>query len=446
MKSDNRRVTIIGAGVSGCFLAISFAKKGYNVEIYESRPDSRKTLTDGRSYNLTLYRRGEKALKRLGFWRELLPYTVSIKGNVCHTEKNGAVYSAYNKKIESLYTIHRQSLVNTLLAIVEQYPSISIRFDTCCIRVDKRKKEITFHHSPTNTYFTKKADLIVGCDGVNSVVRNEMQRGEMAEHHQEFIDWGYKEVTIPKKKAFFLREESLHTWPRKDVLFIGFPNADGSYTLMLNIPLKGNCSFEKFSNEKETLLFLKKLFPDLSPVHKEIASAIIHKPIGKFVTIYTTPWYYSDFIVLVGDSAHGVIPFYGQGMSSALEDCEILLRALTAHKRNREKAFALYESSRKMHTDALGRLSQENFIELKEKDASVFYVTQKKIETILSRFFPFLLPPLYIVVAQTTIPYADALRKYKKQKRILRLLGLDILTFFLSFPQFLQRRVAVMSK
>jgi kynurenine 3-monooxygenase len=437
MKKE--KIVIIGAGMAGCFLAIALAKKGFAVELYESRPDVRKRPFDsGRSFNLTLYYRGIQAMKKVGVWKDVQKICSLAEGNVAHYIARGAVFDPFDTHgNEVLYTVHRNSMNATLLDAASALPGVKVSFETKCVNIDRNAKTVTFQKRTSPTPFTISADVVVGADGVHSLVRGAIQYGQHASHSQAYEDWGYKEVHISPAlaKRMQFRLQATHTWPRVNSLLIAFPNPDMSFTLMFNLPLAGQECFETLKDEKTIRSYVMKYFPDLEPLLPEITQSFVEKPIGSFITIKTSPWFYKDFLVLVGDSAHGCLPFYGQGMCAAFEDCLELVELIGKHSSNWEKVFAEYQADRKPNTDLLGVLSKENFIELRDKSRSPFYILKDKFDTFLSRLFPFLwLPPLYVMIAHGDLPYVEAVRSYKRQQTIERWSGIDLLLLVMSLP------------
>ncbi len=434
------KVIIVGAGMAGCFMALCLAKRGFTVEVYEYRPDVRKHPYDsGRSFNLTLYYRGILAMKKAGLWDKIKDVAILAQGNVAHYLNKKESFNPFDTRgDEVLYTVHRNKLNGALLNEIEKLPQVSIFFNVRCVGIDREGKNVLFQKTDgKKERFSTQADIVVGADGVNSIVRSEMQKGQTASFTKEHEDWGYKEVHITPElaKKLNLRQKATHTWPRDDSLLIAFPNPDDSFTLMFNLPLSGENSFTSLSSEEAIHTYITNHFPDLAPLLPEITNSFLHKPTGDFTTIRTAPWYHKDFMVLVGDSAHGVIPFYGQGVCAAFEDCLVLSELIDKNRGGFAKAFAKYQGMRKKNTDILADLSKENFFELRDKSRSPFYILKEKTDTFLNRLFPkFWLPPLYILVAHTTIDYDDAVRLHKRQQKISKLIGLDLLLGILAVP------------
>jgi kynurenine 3-monooxygenase len=233
-----------------------------------------------------------------------------------------------------------------------------------------------------------------------------------------------------------LRTKATHTWPRPDSLLIAFPNPDNSFTLMFNLPLEGSKSFAELTTKASIETYIKEDFPDLQPLIPEIIHAFAHRPTGNFVTLYNKRWHDKDFMVLIGDAAHAVIPFYGQGMCAAFEDCLKLVELYDAHDGKWETIFRLYQRNRKKNTDILARLSKENFIELRDKSRSAFFTLKDKTDTLLHNIFPnFWQPPLYILIAHGNLEYDEALRRYRRQECWSKRFGLDLALHIAALPR-----------
>ncbi len=436
-----RKISIIGSGMSGCFMALCLAEKGYKVDIYEERDDVRKQRKgSGRSFNITLYTRGILALKKAGLWDDIKSISVLTKGNVAHYLNNRNTYDPYDAHdSEVLYTVHRNSLNSTLLDIVEKNPRIKIFFNTGLKSIDKNKRRIILVDIVKKRKITKSTDLVIGADGVNSTVRKSINKKNYEATVKKDEDWGYKEVHVTplKARSLKLKIQATHTWPRRSSLFIAFPNPDNSFTLMINLPLLGKHSFATLNTKSSITNYITDNFPDLAPLIPEIVKSFLTNPTGYFTTILTNKWYYKDFIVLIGDAAHGVIPFYGQGVCAALEDCLIISKLLDDTNKKWEMAFSKFQKIRKIDTDTLSLLAKENFIELRDKSRSLFFILKDKADTMLNKLFPqFWLPSLYVLVAHGTINYDKAYRLHKKRLLLSRLIGLDLIILLATIPWF----------
>lgn len=482
---EKNNVAIIGAGMAGCFMALNLARRGYKVDIYEYRPDVRaKPYDSGRSFNLTLYYRGILAMKKAGIWEEVKKIAVIAQGNAAHYSDKKVVYDPFDGQAdEILFTVHRNQLNGALIDLAEKEPNIKLHFNTRCLAIDPETKTLTFQKVDENSSsseakaksrssdsFKVTANLVIGADGLHSIVRSEIQKIEKAvipdsirdpqnknlSERIETEDWGYKEVHVSPEKAeeLKLRLQATHTWPRPDSLLIAFPNPDDSFTLMFNLPLEGEGSFAKLTTKEAITDYITNQFPDLLPLLPEIIHSFLNKPTGTFNTLFTKPWYYKDFMVLIGDAAHAVIPFYGQGVCAAFEDC-LKLTELIDHSTNKpsplrrgqgevnlEPIFSTYQESRKKNTDILAQLSKDNFIELRDKSRSMFYIFKDKADTLLHKLFPkFWLPPLYVLIAHGTLEYQEAIKQHQRQQQRAKLIGLTTGLFLMATPWLLIQRL-----
>lgn len=431
-----KKVIIVGAGMAGCFMAVCLAKKDYEVHVYESRPDVREENYDsGRSFNLTLYYRGIEAMRKMGMWEEAKKVAVVAEGNVAHYERK-KVYDAFDAKgNEILYTVHRNRLNGALIHAAEKYKNITFHFNTKCIAVDNKKREVTFEANGQK--HNVKADLVVGADGVNSVVRSFIPTEKKEPWVKEYETWGYKEVHISPEvsEAMKLRLRATHTWPRPDSLLIAFPNPDDSFTLMFNLQLDGPKSFATLTTKEQIAAFIQSDFPDLMPLILEITHAFQEKKTGTFVTLLNPLWHDKDFIVLVGDAAHAFIPFYGQGMCAAFDDCLKFMELFAENDGDMKKVFPLYKENRKRNTDLMAILARENFIELRDKSRSPYFVLKDKTDTLLHMLFPkFWQPPLYVLIAHGAKEYHESYDLYQRQLGLTRRIGLDFGLHVLALP------------
>lgn len=426
----NPPIIIVGAGMAGCFLALCLAKKGYTIQIHEKRNDLASLMKEeGRSFNLTLYYRGIEALKKLSLWDEVKKYAQIAEGNVAHFPNGKDRFDRFDNTNEVLYTIHRTSLNKALILAAKKHPNISFTFHSTSVTVDKHAKELVVKDTITGKLSSHPYLFLVGADGAHSTIRSALQQSGEAKHSLVFSDWGYKEVWISPEKAgeMNLRKKATHTWPRDNSLLLAFPNPDLSCTLMFNLPINGEESFASLTSRQKIHTYLQKYFPELNMIEQEIIDSFLTRPLGNFVTVKTSPWYYKDSIVLVGDAAHAVLPFYGQGMCAAFEDCLTLVSLLSKYPKKREEAFRKYQEIRKRNTDILAELSVANFIELRDRTRSEKFIVKDQVYTLLNLLFPkFWSPPLYVLVAHSSLSYEEAVRKFKRQEKKARLLGIDL--------------------
>lgn len=430
---DQRHPTIVGGGMSGTLMALYLARNGFNVELYERRGD--REGSDGRSFNITLSVRGTRVLEEIGLLDSVLKIAVPVTGRMIHAPDGTRTFQPYGRGgSEVLYSLTRADMFNILRQEVQKLPNVTFHHHQRCVGLDKQTGQITFQDELTGQRQVVPTDFIVGTDGAFSTVRQQMHRGERASYQQDFLDWGDKELTIPAGPGgtFQLEPNMLHVWPRNGCLLLAFPNYQGFFSCMCLLPFEGQVSFASLRAPADVRAFFEAQFSDVLALAPTIVDEFLRNPAASFVTTRSTPWYYQDRVVLVGDACHAVVPFYGQGLNAAFEDCSTLNACIRRHGGASEQAFAEYQALRKPHTDTLADLSQQNFIELRDKTQSPLLNARKKLDNTLHRFFPQSWLPLYTMIAHTCIPYADALRRAREQDRIARLLGIDLILLLLA--------------
>ena len=435
-STEKNNVIIVGAGLAGCLMAIFLARRGYSVELYERRPDLRDESSERcRSINMTLAERGLHALAEVGLLESVLDLTVTVKGRMVH-EVNGAVkFQPYGKnEKEVIHAVMRKDLNIALMNHAETFPNVKIHFQKQCIGLDKQARQIKFTGNDSADAIAAEAAFIIGADGTFSTTRQQMQRGERANYEQDFLDRGYKELTIDPAPGggWRLPNYALHVWPRGSCMLMCIANRDGSFTCTCVLPFAGDPSFASLRTEADVHDFLFGNFPDLMPLMPNAVENFMRNPPSEFITTRTNVWHYKDLVTLLGDACHTVVPFYGQGMNAAFEDCTVLDACINRHRNDLETAFREFQHLRKRHTDALAKLSIENFVELRDKVRSPKLAAKKRVDLLLNNLMPGTWVPLYTMISHSTIPYADAVDRAKKQDRIARLLGVDLLLWLIA--------------
>jgi kynurenine 3-monooxygenase len=423
-----RRAIIVGAGLAGSLLAVLLGRRGWQVEVLERRGDPRAAAavaSEQRSINLGLSHRGMRALRTADVLDRVMRTSVRAKGRVIHASDGRVEFQPYGQtEHEVLHSIQRVELNRALIDRAEEVPGVVFRFGVQLDGMNRDAATVDYRDAD-GVPARAEGDFVVGADGAFSSVRQWMQRGQRADFAQEFLEWGYKELTLPAGPdgGSQVELEALHIWPRGDCLIVSHPNNDGSHTLTLFLPWEGRRSFAVLQTPEDVTAFFANLFPDLPPLAPGLAEEFFKHPTGSLVTTRTFPWYHRDRVVLVGDGCHAVYPFYGQGMNAALEDCLVLDECLAAHPDDRTAAFRAFQDARKRNTDALAELAKQNFVELRDTANQPAFVARKQIDLLLSRLFPNRWMPLYTMVVHTTMPYAEAMERQRKQERILRMFG-----------------------
>jgi len=415
-----QRFTLIGSGLAGGLLGAYLGRRGYDVDLYERRADPREgNIVGGRSINLAVSTRGIHALEQLGIADEALRHAIPMRGRMIHDKSGDLHFAQYdvdpNKHINS---IGRAALNTTVIEAAQRYPNVRVHFNHRCTEVDLDEATAHLLNTETNTTSAVRTDAVIGVDGAFSAVRQSMQRKiDNFQYDESYLAHGYKELTIPPAAdgSWRMEKNALHIWPHKSFMMIALPNPDGSFTCTLFWEFEGPRSFATTKTDDEVRDFFWEEFPDAVPLMPTLLNDFRQNPTGSLVTIRCAPWYYKDKVALVGDAAHAVVPFYGQGMNAAFEDCVVLDECLAEFPDNRERAFSKYFARRKENADALADLALENFIEMRDKTASKTFRTKKKLDHLLEAALPGTYLPLYTMVTFTRIPYAEAARRGRRQ-------------------------------
>src|SRR5436853_6013781 len=379
------KFVLIGSGLAGGLLAAYLGRRGYDVDLYERRADPREgNIVGGRSINLALSTRGIYALEQLGIADEVLRHAIPMRGRMIHDKFGALHFSPYDRdQNKFINSIGRAALNTTVIEAAQRYPSVRVHFNHRCTDVDldsataklvSSGAEGAVSAADSDRQIIKaRADAIVGVDGAFSAVRQSMQKKlNDFEYDESYLAHGYKELTIPPAPhgSWRMEKEALHIWPRKSFMMIALPNPDGSFTCTLFWQFEGSRSFASTKTDDDVRCFFDQEFPDAAPLMPTLVDDFRANPTGSLVTIRCAPWSYKDKVALVGDAAHAVVPFYGQGMNAAFEDCVVLDECLAAFPDNRENAFTEYFQRRKKNADALADLAVANFIEMRDKTAS----------------------------------------------------------------------------
>lgn len=417
----SEKVILLGAGLVGSLLSILLAKKGYDVAVYEKRPDFRKTTAEaGRSINLALSRRGRKALALAGIEEKIEAMILPMNGRMMHSTKGNLTFQPYGKEGQAIYSISRENL-NALLIDEAENSGVKIYFDQRCNDVDLPGATVLLESTMNFERLAVTADMIIGADGAFSALRDAMRKTDRFNYSQYFIAHGYKELTIPttSENDFALAPHALHIWPRGQYMLIALPNLDKSFTCTLFFPFEGSYSFASLKTAEEVTDFFKKTFPDVVSLMPTLTNDYFNNPTSSLVTISCYPWVKYDKNVLLGDAAHALVPFYGQGMNAGFEDCRIFMELLEKHHGNRATFLNEFQQSRKPDADAISELALQNFIEMRDLVANPQFLLRKKIEAKLHQLYPEKWIPEYSMVTFSDMHYSEALAMGKKQQKIM---------------------------
>jgi kynurenine 3-monooxygenase len=351
-----------------------------------------------------------------------LQHAIPMRGRMIHEKSGSLHFSPYDRDPNKwINSIGRGALNTVVIEAAQRYPNVEVFFNHRCIDVDLDKPAAELLQTQTRQVIAARADAIVGVDGAFSAVRRSMQRLDRFEYSQSYLAHGYKELTIPPtaEGGWRMEKNALHIWPRKSFMMIALPNPDGSFTCTLFWEFDGPRSFATTKSDDDVGRFFDEEFPDAVPLMPTLLEEFRENPTGSLVTIRCAPWHYQDKLALVGDAAHAVVPFYGQGMNAAFEDCVVFDQCLGEFPNDRKRAFAEYSLRRKANADALADLAVENFVEMRDKTASRTFRAKKKLDHTLEGWLPGTYLPLYAMISFTRIPYAEARRRARFQDRIL---------------------------
>lgn len=421
---QKKEITITGAGLVGSLLAIYLCKRGYQVTIYERRPDMRKQdLIAGRSINLALSDRGIKALEEVGLMDEIRKICIPMHGRFMHNADGSTAYQPYGKEGQYINSVSRGELNCKLMDLAEE-SGAKIIFNQKCESIDWSKNEVTFLDAANSQLSTVNFQLLFGSDGAYAASRltHQLQHNRF-QYSQYYIDFGYKELTIPagKNDTFQIEKNALHIWPRGNYMMIALPNLDGSFTCTLFFPFEGDPSFESLDTKDKVSAFFKETFTDAVPLMPTLEADFFSNPTASLVTVKCYPWIREDKFALIGDAAHAMVPFYGQGMNSGFEDCSVLNSLIDKHDENWLDILAEYQELRKPDGDAICDLALNNFVEMRDKVADAKFLLQKKIEAAFSKKYPDKWTPLYSQVTfSPQIRYSEALVNGQKQETIMQ--------------------------
>ena len=417
-----KNVIIVGAGLAGSLCALYMLKRGYNVSVYERRPDMRKTtLIAGRSINLALSKRGWTALQRVEASQHVEKIAISMPKRVMHDIEGNLTDQYYGNKDQAIYSVPRGEL-NVLLMNLAEQKGANIFFNHKCVDITIDRPKLNFLNSTSNENITLSCDLVVGADGAFSAVRTKMAQQDNFHFSQYNIEHGYKELLIPANNSgkHKIEKNALHIWPRGSFMLIALPNLDGSYTCTLFSPFKGKDSFQDLDSPQKVEEFFNRVFGDFTPLIPDLVDQFFKNPTSSMGIFKCLPWHLNDHCVLIGDAAHATVPFYGQGMNASFEDCRVLDELIEEQEGNMQEVLSTYSKVRKPNGDGLQDLSLHNFIVMRDKTADPKFLLQKKIEQKFSRLYPEKWVPLYSMVSFTNIPYSDAWQIGMKQEKLMK--------------------------
>ena len=383
----------------------------------------KEKMSTGRSINLALSDRGLLALEKVGLADEIKDISIPMTGRYIHNIDGTTGFQPYGREGQYINSVSRATLNMKLMDFAEKQ-GIEIFFNQKCIGIDWKKNEITFENTQNSKLSAHSSQLFFGADGAFSEVRLQHQlQHDKFEYHQYYIDCGYKEMTIPATASgeFAMKINALHIWPRKDYMLIALPNLDKTFTCTLFFPFEGEASFSNMDDEEKVKVFFEKTFPDAALMMPDYINEFLNNPASSLVTIKCFPWVRGDKFSLIGDAAHAIVPFFGQGMNCGFEDCRILDELADEYDDDWKKILQKFQTSRKPDADAIADMAIGNFTEMRERTADPKFLLQKKIEAWLHEKHPDQWIPAYSQVTfNPHIHFADAFLNAMKQEAIMR--------------------------
>jgi kynurenine 3-monooxygenase len=414
--------TVVGGGPVGALLAISLARHGYEVGLYEGRPDSRKTsIYQGKSINIALSDRGWTSLEKIGIGSDAKSQSIPMYHRAMHGIDGELSSLPYGKVGDAIWSVSRGGINEQLLDVADAEANITMHFEHRLIDLDFETVTATFQRKDSSD-LAVEADFLFGADGANSKVRRLAHNLPRFSYSQTYMPQSYIELNIPANAdgTHQLEKNALHIWPRKDFMLIALPNPDGTFTCTLFMNFAGDPSFESLQERSAVSQFFEANFADAMPYLEDPVDTFLEKTAAPLFLVQVFPWSFNRKVGLIGDAAHAIVPFYGQGMNCGFEDCAELDALIDQHDHKWDDIFPAYENARKPNGDAIAELSKRNFVEMSDLSGDRLFQLQKKIEAKFSQLHPELWTPLYSMVTfSPDVPYAEALRIGDEQKMVM---------------------------
>jgi kynurenine 3-monooxygenase len=417
-----RHLNIVGAGLAGPLLAILLARRGLSVTLYERRRDPRSAAPEaGRSINLALAARGIGALEQAGLMPQVQPLLIAMRGRMVHEPAGAAVLQPYGQREEEvIYSVGRSALNRVLIEEAARYPSVTLHFEQSCIAAEPARDALVMRDGPAHRTYEVPLAPTIAADGAGSAVRTSLAAQGLTEAREDLLGHDYKELSVPGANGrHALDPNALHIWPRHGFMLIALPNSDGSFTATLFLPRAGPSGFASLRTERAVEELFARDFPDVLPLMPGLLEEFRTHPQGRLGTVTAVPWHIGRQVLLLGDAAHAIVPFHGQGMNAAFEDCRVLEQRLKDDA-GWEALFAAFEAERRPNARAIAQMAIENYGEMRERVLDPRFLRQKAWALELERLFPQRFIPRYsMVMFHPEISYAEALRRGAVQQAIL---------------------------
>lgn len=416
-----QKIAVVGSGLVGTLLAIYLKKQGHTVHVYDRSADIRNVQFSGRSINLVLSNRGWKAFEDIGLDAAIREIGIPVDKRGIHLKDGSFVTQYYGKDGEAIFSLSRGILNRKMIDLAEAV-GVEFFFEHKIWDVTLADATIYVGESEHGAWQELKYDKVFGADGAFSRIRHRMQRQSMFDYSQEFMKIGYKELHIPANKdgTHKIDKNTLHIWPRVHFMLMGLSNLDGTFTCTLFMPFVGENSFENLKTEAQLVAFFEEFFPDTKNVIPDLVVDFFKNPTSTLVMTKCYPWTFSDKVALIGDAAHAIVPFYGQGMNAGFEDITVLNDMILKFGDDWYTIFQEYQKERKPNADAIDELAVRNFMEMSSKTADKNFLLQKRIEKHFSDKYPDKWMPLYSRVTFSLQPYAEALAMGDFQDAIMK--------------------------
>ncbi len=433
-NNTGQTITLIGAGLVGSLLAVLLAKRGFRVEVFERRPDMRRTdISAGRSINLALANRGIYPLEQAGLMDKVKPTLTTMKGRMVHDLAGNQNFQSYGQKEEEvIYSVSRGDLNKICLEAAEQSGLVTIHFEKKCEHVDFENKQLTLIDQQTGEKTLHPFQRVIGTDGSASAVREAIHHKASTQLDILPLGHSYKELRIPpgENGSFLIDQHALHIWPRGGFMLIALPNEDGSFTVTLFMPSDGDLSFASLDSQEKVMAFFQEYFPNTLPLLPNLVEEFFENPTGKLATVKCTPWHYQDLALILGDAAHAVVPFHGQGMNCGFEDAIALAETIDSDKSdlsssNWQSIFLSVDQQRKENGDAIADMAIENYITMRDSVRDEKFLLKSALAFELENRFPNRFCPRYSMVMFHRLPYAQAKARGIIQEEVLSQLTLD---------------------
>lgn len=423
MNEQKQPILLVGAGLAGSLLAVYLARRGHAVNVYERRADMRlEEMSVGRSINLALSVRGTHALAEVGLLDDIMQMAIPMRGRMIHGSDGSHSFQPYGKDdSEVIYSVSRGELNKRLMTLAESHSGVRLHFRQRCDGMDFARRSVLFTDEVTGRSYERTGMIAIATDGAGSAVRQSMERAGHAHFTQDMLAHGYKELTIPPDDDghFRLQRNALHIWPRHSFMLIALPNPDGSFTCTLFLQHEGDPGFDALDTPEHVRAFFAREFPDALPLMPTLEEDFFANPTGMLGTVRGYPWHVDGAAALLGDAAHAIVPFFGQGMNCAFEDCTVLNECLEEFGDDWDHVLLAWQERRKANADAIADLALENFVEMRDSVADPHFLLMKKVGLELERRFPEYFIPKYSMVTFHRTPYAVAKQRGRIQQEIL---------------------------